>query len=208
MTGRLLQLALFACCLWALGGCTLFKKPDKANIELRKQNQNLEAVIKDLEHKSAGDAAMIDSLQNRVGTLPTLPRERLAKLFTTHDIKLGRLTGGADLDVSKPGQEGLKIFVTPVDETGDALKAAGSFIVEAFDLSRENKPKIGTWTVEGDTAKQAWSSVLNRANYVLTLPWQTVPKGETLHLEITFIDELTQARFRKTIDVAVQPPCE
>jgi hypothetical protein len=149
---------------------------------------------------------MIDSLQNRVGTLQTLPRERLAKLFTTHDIKLGKLTGGADLDVAKPGQEGLKVYVTPVDESGDALKAAGSFTVEAFDVSRENKPKIGSWTVEGDAAKQAWSSVLNRANYVLTLSWQTVPTGETLHLEITFIDELTQARFKKAIDVPIQPP--
>ena len=206
MTPRMLQFALLACCLPALGGCFLFKSPDKANIELRKKNQELETRVAELERKSAGDAAMIDSLQNRAGSLPTLPRERLAKLFTTHDITLGKLTGGADLDAAKPGQEGLKVYVTPLDETGDPIKAAGLFTVEAFDLSRDQKPKIGTWTFDAEATRQAWSSVLNRYNYVLTLPWQTPPTGDSLHLEVTFTDELTQARFKKAVDVPVERP--
>jgi hypothetical protein len=51
-----------------------------------------------------------------------------------------------------------------------------------------------------------WSSVLNRYNYVLTLPWQTPPTGDTLHLEVTFNDELTQGRFKKAVDVPVERP--
>jgi hypothetical protein len=206
MTRSLLRFALLASCLPAVGGCFLLGKPDKANIDLRKKNQELEAQVADLQRKSGGDAATIDSLQNRVGTLPTLPRERLDRLFTTHDLKLGKLTGAADLDAAKPGHEGLKVYATPIDQAGDPIKAAGTFTVEAFDLSRDERPKIGTWTFDLDATRQAWTSVLNRYEYVLTLPWQpTPPGGESLHVEVTFVDELTQAQFKKSLDVTLQP---
>jgi hypothetical protein len=205
--GRCFAFALAVACLTPLfGGCSLLKKPDKANINLRKKNQELEARIAELQLKSQGDAAMIRSLQDRAGTLPTLPHDRLDKLFTTHDIKLGRLTGGADLDPDKPGQEGLRVYVTPVDEEGDPLKAGGSFRIEAFDVARDERGQIGDWTVDAAAAREHWSSVLNRYNYVLPLPWQTPPKGKELHLDVTFIDELTQGQFTKSIDVTVEPP--
>jgi hypothetical protein len=187
-----------------VGGCFLFKKPSKANIDLRKQNQELQSRFDELERKSAGDAAMVRALQDRNGVLPTLPRDRLAKLFTTHGLKLGKLTGGADLDPKTPGDEGLKVYVTPIDETGDALKAAGAFKVEAFDTSRGSGEKIGEWSFDVDASRKMWSSVLGRHNYVLTCPWQkTKPAGGNLHLKITFVDELTQAKFEKTTDVKV-----
>src|SRR5215213_7567561 len=103
------------------GGCFLIKSPDKANIALRKQNQELQAKVDELQRRQTGDAAMIAALQDKSGTLQTLPRERLERMFTTHDLKLERLTGGADLDASKPGQEGLKVHVAPLDQTGDPI---------------------------------------------------------------------------------------
>jgi hypothetical protein len=169
-------------------------------------NQRLQGEVDELRRKSEGDTAMIRSLQDRAGTLPTLPHERLKRLFTTHAIQLGRLTGGADLDPAKPGHEGLRVFVTPLDETGDPLKAAGAITVEAFDLSRGEGAKVGTWNFDPAATRAAWSSVLNRYNYVVTCPWQqAVPAGPNLHLVVTFVDELTQGRFTKSADVTVQP---
>ncbi len=188
------------------GGCSLLRKPDKANIELRKQNQELQARLAESQRTSEADAARLRSIEGRAEPLPTLPRERLAKLFTAHDIKLGRLTGGADLDPAKPGQEGLKIHVTPLDETGDPIKAAGAFTVEAFDLSQDQGVKIGTWTIDAAAARENWSSVLNRYEYVFSLPWQMPPMTTSLHLDVTFDDELTQRRFKKSADVTVDSP--
>jgi hypothetical protein len=206
MFHRAASILVVLCLAPALGGCFLIKNPDKANIALRKQSQEQQARIAELERQTAGDAAMIRSLQERTGTLPTLPHERLQRLFTTHDVTLGRLTGGADLDPAKPGHEGLKIYATPVDQTGDQLKAAGAFTVEAFDHARGEGMKIGTWTFDVAASRAAWSSVLNRYNYVLTCPWQTPPQGADLHVVITFVDELTQGRFKKTADVKVDVP--
>ena len=66
--------------------------------------------------------------------------------------------------------------------------------------------KIGTWTFDLASAREHWTSVLNRYNYVLPLPWQTPPTGSQVHLDVTFQDELTQARFKKSADVTVEPP--
>jgi hypothetical protein len=200
------KLLLIACAAPLLGGCFLVKKPNKANIELRKQNQEQQTRIEDLERQHEADAARIHGFEKKVGTLPTLPQDRLDKLFTTHDLKLGKLTGGADLDPSKPGQEGLKVHATPIDQSGDPLKAAGSFTVEAVDVSGAQPALVGKWTFDAGAAGQAWTSVLNRYEYVLTCPWQAPPAGSSLHLSVTFVDELTQGSFTKTIDVTVEPP--
>jgi hypothetical protein len=188
------------------GGCFLVKKPDKANIALRKQNQEQQSRIKDLELQHQADAARIQGFQQKTGTLPTLPQDRLDKLFTTHDLKLGKLTGGADLDPARPGQEGLKVHATPVDQDGDRLKAAGSFTVEAFDVSGTQPALVGKWTFDAGAARKAWTSVLNRYEYLLTCPWQTPPRGTSLHLSVTFVDELTNGTFTKTVDVTIEPP--
>jgi hypothetical protein len=204
------KLLLIGCAVALLcggaGGCSLIKKPNKANIELRKQNQELQTRVKDLELQHEADGARIHGFEQKAGTLPTLPQDRLAKLFTTHDIKLGKLTGGSDLDPAKPGQEGLKVHATPIDQTGDQLKAAGSFTVEAVDVSGTQPALVGKWTFDAAASNQAWTSVLNRYEYVLTCPWQSPPAGSSLHLSVTFVDELTQGKFTKTIDVTVEPP--
>lgn len=193
--------------LAASGGCGLIGGPrNTANIDLRKENQALRDQIAGLERQAQADAAMIRSHQDAAGTLATLPRDRLGNLFTTHDITLGRLTGGADLDPKRPGHEGLKVYVTPTDGDGDPLKAAGAFTVEAFDLSRGDGVKVGSWTFDVAAARRQWSSVLNRYNYVLTCPWQTTPGGDSLHVVVTFLDELTRGTFKRTVDVTVEAP--
>src|SRR5690242_16579638 len=112
----LLSLALS----FALLGCG---SPSAANIQLRKQNQELNDRVTQLQRDLAGANASIRALERRATTLPTLPQDRLAKLFTTHGLKLGRMSGEVDLDPAHPGTRGLKIAVSPVDQYGQALKA-------------------------------------------------------------------------------------
>ena len=188
----------------SLTGC---RSPNKANIALRKEIQQLQDQIQTLQAEREGDAAMIASLQDRVGTLPTLPSERLRRLFTTHGLKFGRLTGGADLDRAQPGHEGLKVHVVPVDKEGQSIKSAGSFTVEAFDTSRPNDALVGRWEFPLEDARKHWHGGFSRYEYVLTCPWPGGPPGQPrLHVDVTFLDELTQARFKETVDVEVELP--
>jgi hypothetical protein len=191
----------------AANGCG---SPNTASVAVRKENQSLKDEIATLKRAREADAATIRSLESHATTVPSLPAAQLQDLFTTHGLTLGRLTGGADLDRDKPGDEGVKIYATPTDDEGQPFKAAGSFTVEAFDLLLK-EPQIGKWTFDTKTAREAWlGSVLVRA-YVLTCPWQTAPQHAELTVKITFRDELTGREFheQKVVNVhlpsAVQP---
>jgi hypothetical protein len=178
--------------LSALSGCG---SPNVASIGVRKQNQDLRDQIETLTRTHEADQATIKGLQERVGTLPTLPQDRLEKLFTTHAIDLGRLTGGLDLDPAKPGDEGLRVDVTPTDGDGQKLKAAGSFTVEAFDLAA-NPTRLGKWTFDVEAARKSWVGALMSYHYVLKCPWQqAAPAHEDVTVKVTFRDELTGRLF-------------
>ncbi len=196
------------CLLAPCGGCKIFGgSPDAANRKLRKENQALTAQVEELKQQAAANAALAQSLQASRPTLPALPTERLEKLWTTRGLKFGRLTGGADIDRSKPGHEGIKVYVVPTDQSGEALKAAGSFTVEAFDLAKPQAPLVGTWKIDVDQARKSWSGYLMDYNYVLTLPWQDrVPENPELTLKVTFFDELLQLPFSAQQRVKVNLP--
>lgn len=169
-------------------------KPSKANIELRKQNDELKATVARLESERAGDKATIASLQSGATTVPSLPQERIDELYSVTGLKLGSLTGVADLDPAKPGDDGIKIYVVPRDASNDALKAAGTFVVEAFDLSA-TEPRIGSWTFTPAQAKQHWISLGWLYEYVLPCPLEKMPGAKELTIKVTFTDALTQRVF-------------
>src|SRR2546423_1399884 len=76
----------------AVGGCS---SPNPVNIQLRKDRQQLEEQVAKLKQEVQAARARIASFESQVGSLPTLPQERLDKLVTVHGIRLGRLTGGS-----------------------------------------------------------------------------------------------------------------
>lgn len=180
--------------------------PNSANIVVRKQNQDLQDKIDSLTRSHEADQAELKGLKDRIGTLPTLPEDRIAKLFTTHGLSLGKLTGGADLDRDKPGDEGFKVYVTPTDDEGDTLKAAGSFVIEAFDLASK-LPERGKWTFDTDQTRKCWNGSFLSHQYVLTCPWQSPIQHEELTVKVTFRDELTGREFhtQKVIKIKLPP---
>jgi hypothetical protein len=185
--------------------CTSCSSPSSANIELRKEKQNLEDKIAELNRVHAADQATIQSLQNKIGTLPTLPQNRLDQLFTVHGLELGRLTGGVDLDPAKPGDEGIRVYATPTDDDSEPLKAAGTFIIEAFDLTAKT-PEIGKWTFDLATTRKTWIGNLLAHNFVLNCPWQQIPQHQELTIKVTFLDQLTQREFHAQTVVKVKLP--
>ncbi|MBC8109293.1 MAG: hypothetical protein H7Z14_22095 [Anaerolineae bacterium] len=174
-----------------LPGCS---KPNAANITLRKENQELQSRIEQLELARKTDTNALRAAEESKGTLQTLPHDRLAKLFAANDLKIGRLTGGARLKADSKSDDALKVYVVPTDETGDDVKAAGSFIVEAFDLNAPNSPLVARWEFSTDEARKHWYGHALLYEYVLPLPLKTIPRHEMLTLKVTFIDELTQRR--------------
>ncbi len=186
----------------ALVGCG---KPNLANIELRKENQQLTADL--VQAKSERDAGelRIRGLEAMKDTVPTLPTTRFASLFTAHGFKIGQLTGPADLDPKNDGNEGLKVYLVPLDERGSSLKATGVVSIDAFDTSLEGNQRIGHWEFTPEQMKKAWYGFLVES-FIFHCPWQTVPTGDRITIEVRFTDDLTARPFEAQTIVAKNGP--
>ncbi len=187
----------------ALAGC---RSPSKANIGLRKQNATLREEVVSLKSAHESDRAAIHRLESNATTVPVLPHDRVSRLFTAHGLKLGKLTGGGDLDRGKPGDEGLQIYLVPIDQEGDEIKAAGSFVFEAFDLAKGGEVRLGRWEIPTAQASKKWLGNALQYGYIFELPWQTVPSAEEVTIRTTFTDELTGRTFTAQKPVRVDLP--
>jgi hypothetical protein len=180
--------------------------PNKANIVVRKQNAALRGEVESLKLAREADAATIRSLEARATTVPYLPNDRLGKLFTAHGLRLGKLTGGWDRDPNVPGDEGLQVFLVATDQDGDEIKAAGSFVIDAFDLSRSGETRLGHWEIPTDEAAKNWLGNALQYGYIFELPWQGVPSSGEVTIRVTFADELTGRQFTAQRAVKIEVP--
>lgn len=189
--------------LVGIAGCA---SPSPVTNKLRVENEKLREQLEAQKREIETERASIQALEKKVGTVPTLPEDRLDKLFTVSGFKLGRLTGGDNWDSSKPADTGIKLELTPIDQQGDKLKAAGSITVDVFDLNQPTDPNIGHWTFDTAQARQNWfgGGLLNA--YVFKLSWQKIPIHHELTLKVTFTDELTGRQFTQQRVVQVNPP--
>ncbi|HYO08493.1 MAG TPA: hypothetical protein VER17_05935 [Tepidisphaeraceae bacterium] len=188
----------------AVTGCG---SPSKPNIELRRQNAELRAQVEQLQRDRDAHAATIAALESRgTSTVTTLSSDRVGQLFTTHGLQFGRLTGGADLDPKTPGEEGIKVYVVPTDGSGQPIKMAGAFLVEAFDLAQGDSARIGRWEFPLEQATRNWFGQALLYGYVLQCPWQAPPRNAEVTLRVSFTDGLTQRQFTQQKVVKVTPP--
>lgn len=157
----------------AISGCS---KPAAANIELRKQNQQLRARVAELENLTKATSRPVPTTAGPVD---------LTQLYLASGLSFGRLTAVEGNTV--------KVYVTPLDQYGESLKAAGGFQIEAFDLSRGPNALVGQWTFTPEQAKAAWIGRALLYEYVLTCP---LPEGakveQPLEIRVQFKDLLTK----------------
>jgi hypothetical protein len=182
-----LSILLAALALTA-GGCG----PNAANILLRKENQSLKDTIAQLQLQHKADSHSLAVAAGASGTTrPVADPSRLDDLFTVVDLKLGRLTAVRVLDPEHPGQTGLKVEVSPRDDTGDTVKASGQFVVEATDPNQSPEPLLGRWTFGPQDLKRRWYSTFLVYAYILPCPWDKSPTAKSIRVKVRFTDFLT-----------------
>jgi outer membrane murein-binding lipoprotein Lpp len=189
----------------ALAGCG---SPSAANIELRKQNQTLQAKVDDLTAQHQRDVQTLAAAERSRPTTAQLPPDRLDSLVTTHGLSFGHLTGGDNPGNVSAADTELKIFVVPVDAEGTAIKAAGTFTVQAFDLEDPKKPLIGTWNFNLQQTRASFYDKLALYTYALECPFQTKPTHANLTIHITFDDALTGRQFVDQVQAKVRLTAE
>jgi len=130
--------------------------------------------------------------QKRIDTLVSLGPERLKKLYYAKAVKLGQYTGGADLD-GQSGDDGVKVFLRPIDANGDTIKAAGSVTIQLYDLCQPaDKTLIGQYEFSVDEVSKAFSGGFLTYHFSFTCPWKSgPPKHAGITVRVEFIDYLT-----------------
>ncbi len=187
------------------GGC-FNNTPSQANIELRKQNQQLQDQLAVLDRRHSADEATIRGLLANATTVPVLPQDQLDQLFTTAGLKFGSLTGGYHPDPNQYGDTMVKVYVCPIDQDGNKITATGTFHVDLFDLALHSNNRIGTWDFDLKQSRASWFNSLIMENYVLDCPWQTVPAHASLMLHVQFTDQLTHRIFTVDKGINIEPP--
>jgi hypothetical protein len=116
-----------------------------------------------------------------------------SRLFLPVEIQIDPLTGGSDWD-GKPGDDGVTVYLRPIDRDGDVVKAAGDLRIEILDL--ENPPDrqlVGRYGVSVDELGKLWYGKLMTQHYTLECPWtRGRPQHDTLTVKVNFVEYVTQ----------------
>lgn len=173
--------------LSSLGGC-----PEAPSIDLRRENMRLQEEIKKKDNELAAQFATISELNKQLMTARAFKPDDLEKIFYPEKLQIDSLTGGENYD-SNPGDDGVTVYVRPIDKDGDVVKAAGDVRVELFDLARTTDNLIGRYDVPVDAARKLWYGKLGTYHYTVKCPWlHGPPQHDEITLRVTFRDYLTQ----------------
>ena len=191
-----LYLTVVGCLLVIAAGCenTSGKLSLKEEISILRQEK---AELKDQIERSESEA---EQLKKQIQVLSDLPADvRLEHLYDIQKIKITRYTGFYDKD--KDGKkEKLIVYIQPIDEQGDIVKATGSVDVQLWDLNKQDgEALLGQWRVGPDELEKLWIATLITINY--RLPFDAgdiVDKAEgPLTVKVTFTDYLTGKVFNE-----------
>lgn len=181
---------ILAGCLLILGtGC---QSPIEKEIKsLKGENKRLQQQIEQSKSEN-------EQLQKHIQLLLGIkPEARLEDFYSVKQVSLGRYTGF--YEKNKTGRKDtLIVYVQPVDQKGDAIKASGSVDVQLWDLNKkESESLLGEWHTNPGELKGLWVGTLMNYNYRLTFDVAEVIEGlkDPLTVKATFTDYLTGKAF-------------
>ncbi len=187
---------LMICTLVAVVGCdnsdSIKKTLLEQSKELRLKNDELSLQVEQLEAEKK-------TLKQQVKVLSALDADfRLANLVKVERIEIARRTNFYDKD-GDGTKEKLIVYVKPIDETGDVIKASGTFDIQLWDLDRPaDQAQLGRWKIEADQLKKLWASTLMGRAYRLSFDEaeKTSEDNHALTVKVTFTEYLTGKIFK------------
>ncbi|MGD0553092.1 MAG: hypothetical protein ABSB25_10650 [Sedimentisphaerales bacterium] len=181
------------------------KKPTPSQQVQQLTSQNTE-LQNQLEQAHAENAQLLKQSES----LSKLPGDkRVDAIYHLKSVKIGNYTNFYD-DDKTPGATGKKklvVYVQPIDETGDIVKAGGAVEVQLWDLNKkENEARLAQWQVEPNELKTLWLGGILSSGYRLTFDAaEIVDKfDKPLTIKVNFTDYLSGMTF--TEQFIIRPP--
>ncbi len=135
-----------------------------------------------------------EQLKKQVEALAALPEGvKGENLYRIDTIKISGYTDFYDKD--KDGtKETLIVYIKPIDDKGDTLKAPGAVDVQLWNLNKEPQNSlIAEWRIEPAQLKDLWFATLLASNYRLTfdVAGKVNDFAEPLTVKVAFTDPLS-----------------
>lgn len=172
----------------ALAGCrnttetALWQQID----QLSKQNTDLKVQV---DHLQKENQVLSDQIKQLAGLAP---QQRLDVLPAAKTIKINKHSGLFDKNGDGKADR-LVVHLEVLDSDGDSIKAAGSAVIELWDLNAEPaNARLGVWEIAPTTFKTLWGRGLMSNYFRIELPLsEPLAEKSRYTLKVTFTDYLT-----------------
>lgn len=137
-------------------------------------------------------------LAEQIRALSALPKEGRENLYELRAVRITKYTDWYDRDEDGK-REKLIVYLQPIDEMGDVVKAAGSVAVQLWNLNDPNSQALlGQWQVQPAELRKLWYASIVTSTYRLTFDVPATPtqnltalQAQPLTVRVTFTDYLT-----------------
>jgi outer membrane murein-binding lipoprotein Lpp len=192
MQVRTIIIIVAGCLLAVAAGCQSSSKTKEIET-LRQEKTQLQSQIEQSKSET-------EQLKNQVKVLSGLPADvRLEDLYNLQKIKITRYTNLYDKN-DDGKKDKLLVYIQPIDDQEDIVKATGAVDVELWDLNKEQGDAVlGTWHVTPEQLKKLWCATLITINYRLSFDVDDKITGDEKELvvKVTFTDYPSGKVFEK-----------
>ena len=180
--------------------------PDKL-VRCRKDLNTAHNDVTRLKKTLARTTQTVDQQKRQIETLQRLPTDRLAHVVRTDRIAFARLTGGYDKN-NDGYDDGIVVYLQPIDTDGHVIKAAGEIEVTLVDLAGPSPRLLGRTTIPGKTAHTLWQGTLWTNHFTIHCPFAEQPTGPNVTVRARFVEWLTGSEFttQKVCKTVLAPP--
>ncbi len=167
---------------------------------MQRQINALESENARLERELAAGRERIGELEEAIVTLQSFENSEGATIFDPAEIRIGDLSGVRNLDGS-PGEDGLVVYVVPVDAVGHVVTVGGAITVQILDNSDMQAPRVvGYARVETPAeVARAWHGRFMTNHFTINVPWladASPPSASYVEVHVEFASFLTGRTLR------------
>lgn len=160
----------------------------------RTQVQQLRDTVATQARQIEMQRSEIDELSQRLQRMQQMsPEQKLELLPHVVRVQLASLSGGYD-DNRDGIDDGIVLYLAPVDSEGDVIKAAGSVQVRLLDLTAPpERQTVGSVSLDAKALRGLWFGKLG-SHFSIKVPWAgnaQRPPAKSITALLSFQDYLT-----------------